>query len=979
MRLSAIFLLLSSIAFGQWTSPTLTGSSVNAGAYGGYRYNPWQSKMMAFSNGTLPNLIYATDVQTYDFLTGAFSILNFNGETHNNCPMTALDTSTTEPGSGHPGLMDYDWRHDWLFQHHRLECGVSQSAIWTWRDNLDNTSLGPWTRQATATMSAGTSWSDNTYVFDPVNNWFFSFGGQLNLSPTDRGGVWDAVNGYRTICASGGGCSISWGNTTPSIRGAQSIVFDTAWSNSHPGKARYIMYGGYNLTGVSGDPCVTGTLVTDLWNFYPNGDGASIPAWGWQQVSYTGGTLPPLCYGRAVTYDTLRSVVWIWAGTNTPPPSGTPGSQYLWKYNPSTSAITQYVTTGGSFTGTVGTYGCPSNSCGMVYDQANDALIVEASDNPLGLGGVAGVRTLSLNDIAPVTPSCGSGYSTSVTDYKLLTWPKLGYPAINTQYADPMGGCVKRVSASTGGEQAIPWYATYPLWDSGNRFLLLTNYHVLDAADGYLDIGVNVANYIHNPIWWRGTSGKIGGVGQGFQNTNQYVTCTVSHTIGQPTGSINCAVLKDFAGTYASCGDNSNLQQVSQMPHDQNDGYVVLACRVQGGSQNQMLVLNLQTAVAGIPMNIPPGPGSPGCGPSLGFGPNFAWDGILGNHIYVMWGVPGTGRYCGLESYQLAAAASPTGSWTSEGQISPGSDHGDLALYGGAEYWVSYTAQSSWSPYDDSGVARVSVPDGWGIAGGAHTGVTKMLNGPVWNGHISCQAYGMSDPAYCAMSDEDITADVNDTYRAFWQEVGLMYMDSTSASPHIKRIAHSYSDPAAYDRNNDLGLCPSSSYWAQPHAVVRNDGVQVAWGSSWGPSCRLETYVASLVNVPNLTLTKTHVGNWIAGDTGKTFSLTVTNTDVPPTNGTTVTVTDTLPAGLTATAMSGTGWSCTTSPASCTRSDVLASGQQYPTITLTVTVGSGASGTLLNSASVSGGGSATNATTDTVSVRRRSFIKGKKN
>ncbi len=51
-----------------------------------------------------------------------------------------------------------------------------------------------------------------------------------------------------------------------------------------------------------------------------------------------------------------------------------------------------------------------------------------------------------------------------------------------------------------------------------------------------------------------------------------------------------------------------------------------------------------------------------------------------------------------------------------------------------------------------------------------------------------------------------------------------------------------------------------------------------------------------------------------------------------------MTVSDTLPAGLTATAISGTGWSCTLSTLTCTRSDALAAGAIYPPITVTVNV-----------------------------------------
>ncbi|MDD5560288.1 IPTL-CTERM sorting domain-containing protein, partial [Candidatus Methylomirabilis sp.] len=74
-----------------------------------------------------------------------------------------------------------------------------------------------------------------------------------------------------------------------------------------------------------------------------------------------------------------------------------------------------------------------------------------------------------------------------------------------------------------------------------------------------------------------------------------------------------------------------------------------------------------------------------------------------------------------------------------------------------------------------------------------------------------------------------------------------------------------------------------------------------------------------------------------------------------PTSGT-VTVVDTLPAGLTATGGGGTGWSCVLSTLTCTRADVLGAGSSYPVITLTVDVATNAAASLTNTAAVSGGG-----------------------
>ncbi len=57
-------------------------------------------------------------------------------------------------------------------------------------------------------------------------------------------------------------------------------------------------------------------------------------------------------------------------------------------------------------------------------------------------------------------------------------------------------------------------------------------------------------------------------------------------------------------------------------------------------------------------------------------------------------------------------------------------------------------------------------------------------------------------------------------------------------------------------------------------------------------------------NTPDLTLTKTHAGSFAQGQAGATYSLTVRDAGTAATVGT-VTVSDTLPAGLTATSMSG--------------------------------------------------------------------------
>jgi len=108
---------------------------------------------------------------------------------------------------------------------------------------------------------------------------------------------------------------------------------------------------------------------------------------------------------------------------------------------------------------------------------------------------------------------------------------------------------------------------------------------------------------------------------------------------------------------------------------------------------------------------------------------------------------------------------------------------------------------------------------------------------------------------------------------------------------------------------------------------------------------------------PVLTIQSAHTGAFTQGQTGATYTITVSNGyGAGATNGT-ATVTEILPAGLTLVSMAGTGWTCTPAP-TCTRSDALSGGASYPAITVTVNVSATGPGQLTNRASVSGGGGA---------------------
>lgn len=148
------------------------------------------------------------------------------------------------------------------------------------------------------------------------------------------------------------------------------------------------------------------------------------------------------------------------------------------------------------------------------------------------------------------------------------------------------------------------------------------------------------------------------------------------------------------------------------------------------------------------------------------------------------------------------------------------------------------------------------------------------------------------------------------------------------------------------------------------------NSVAVSGGGETNTSNNTATDATTITQLPDMTIAKSHTGDFTQGQTGATYTITATNSGFAATSGT-VTVTDTLPADLTATAISGTGWTCVLATLTCTRSNALAAGSSYPVITLTVNVANNAPASVTNSVAVSGGGesnTANNSATDATTI-----------
>jgi uncharacterized repeat protein (TIGR01451 family) len=125
--------------------------------------------------------------------------------------------------------------------------------------------------------------------------------------------------------------------------------------------------------------------------------------------------------------------------------------------------------------------------------------------------------------------------------------------------------------------------------------------------------------------------------------------------------------------------------------------------------------------------------------------------------------------------------------------------------------------------------------------------------------------------------------------------------------------------------------------------------------------------------VPVLSVSKTHTGNFTQGQTGATYTVVISNAVGAIATSGAVTVTDTVPLGMTLVSMSGTGWACpgTGGANSCTRSDPLNAGAAYPAITVTVNVAPDAPAQVTNQVSVTGSGFASASASDSTTITER--------
>ena len=148
---------------------------------------------------------------------------------------------------------------------------------------------------------------------------------------------------------------------------------------------------------------------------------------------------------------------------------------------------------------------------------------------------------------------------------------------------------------------------------------------------------------------------------------------------------------------------------------------------------------------------------------------------------------------------------------------------------------------------------------------------------------------------------------------------------------------------------------------APPQAIAE---AAVTGGGAFGAGATDLTNIGSIT--PVLQVASSHAGVFAQGQMNATYILTVGNQTAAAPTGSPVTVTETLPPGLTLVSMTGPGWGCTFN--TCTRNDILQGGGRYPAITVIASVALDAPLSVTNLVGAAGGGSPDASVTDVTPV-----------
>lgn len=421
---------------------------------------------------------------------------------------------------------------------------------------------------------------------------------------------------------------------------------------------------------------------------------------------------------------------------------------------------------------------------------------------------------------APANAAAKETCGTPVTDPTLnVSAPDMPRPRLGDEAIDPeLGGCVVRVSdnGTLGTSESVPIYAQLQAWNADQSLILLNSGHIVDAETYRVVHTVNIRwpGYGEG-IRWSPVDPDVlyytGGLSPGGGGDG--VSCGVDSarfmryrlTNGGRSGR------SELVGCFS---EYANFQRDVSYEDLSDDGRYVALMGISADGKYELFAYDVIDRRKGAVLEVP----DPAAVDWAAVTPS-------GKYVVVQFG-NGYARFWGMEAFERKTM-------DYAGKVNLTTGHGDLMMDAqGNEYMVQTNASNAWLLGDDHVIIRSRIPNGivFDSAGNPDEAATVASGATVplltlhWESavHISCR--NTDAPGWCVVST------FGGPQAPFSEEVFKLYLDSTPRSPRVQRLAHHRSD---WD----------CSYWAQPHATVRQDGKQVIFGSSRSQECSPEAYI----------------------------------------------------------------------------------------------------------------------------------------
>jgi len=290
-------------------------------------------------------------------------------------------------------------------------------------------------------------------------------------------------------------------------------------------------------------------------------------------------------------------------------------------------------------------------------------------------------------------------------------------------------------------------------------------------------------------------------------------------------------------------------------------------------------------------------------------------------------------------------------------------DTPDVSLFAADGLWGHFYV-FCWSHTSQGGAACTGNPSGWSGAGGTSfaapilAGIQALVNQKVGarQGNPNPSYYQLAAAEYGSSAGTSCNSSNGNTVpnSCVFYDVTFGDMDVNCTGS-----ANCFLD------GGGIGVLSTSNSSFMP-AYAATTGWDFATGIGTLNAANLVNNWPAPSTVPLLSISKSHSGSFTRGQQNATYSVIVSDGfNAVPTTGT-VTVTETVPSGLTLVSLAGTGWTCSSN--SCSRSDVLNPGASYPAIMVTVNVAANATSPQVNQVSASGGGSVSATATDSTTI-----------